>query len=599
GRSAPAVPLQSRAADESRPLRVSTRNREPRSPQTRSVEATPVKSRYPIPRPPRLLHGWRHARTGFPALPDQHACLSPPRHIQPLSSRHAGTRRRRRIAEIPAGFRGQGCARHRRRCRQNRHLPGAVGAPLPGDRLFPRHGAPIRAGAARDSYRTGRHARSFVFRPGHVRFCARIEQRVRCRGPRRPPAHAARSAPDPASRRHPDVLRPQPRRPKALARSKAAFHAQSGDPGKTGRALVSGASQPCPPAAPPGGQPGLCDRQRRSARLRPVAVLHRSGSAAPATGGAGFRTAGNPGRARRTGAVRRTGRTQPVVAVRRPATSGILTRASIGKGSQNMNRTASSGDLVAHAATIAGEVAAKHADDVDRGARFPSETFAALRDARLLSAAVPTAFGGQGAGMLELGNQCAALAQGCSSSGMVLAMHHIQVACIARHGAHAPYFQNYLRENLVEKQELIASITSENGTFGDTRSSICAVEVDGDTMKLDKDATTVSYGAHADAQLVTCRRAADAAASDQVLALFPKGSYSLEQTGTWDTLGMRGTCSPGAKFSGRGKPEQIVPGSFADSSAQTMVPYSHILWSALWTGIATDALGRAATCVRG
>ena len=266
-----------------------------------------------------------------------------------------------------------------------------------------------------------------------------------------------------------------------------------------------------------------------------------------------------------------------------------------------MNRHASSDrvDLTARTAAIATEVAAKHAADVDRDARFPSESFAALREARLLSAAVPQAFGGQGAGMLELGSQCAALAQGCSSSGMVLAMHHIQVACIARHGADSSYFQKYLRENLVEHQELIASITSENGTFGDTRSSICAVEVDGDAMKLDKDATTVSYGAHADAQLVTCRRAADAANSDQVLVLFPKGSYTLEQTGTWDTLGMRGTCSPGAKFSGHGKPEQIVPGSFADSSAETMVPYSHILWSALWTGIATDALGRAAACVRG
>ena len=258
-----------------------------------------------------------------------------------------------------------------------------------------------------------------------------------------------------------------------------------------------------------------------------------------------------------------------------------------------------SSDLAARTIAVAKAVAAKYADDVDRSARFPSETFAALSEARLLSAAVPREFGGQGAGMLELGNQCAALAQGCSSSGMVLAMHHIQVACIARHGAHAPYFQKYLRENLAGKQELIASITSENGTFGDTRSSICAVEVDGDTMQLVKDATTVSYGANADAQLVTCRRAADAANSDQVLVLFPKGSYTLEQTGTWDTLGMRGTCSPGAKFSGHGKPEQIVPGSFADSSAQTMVPYSHILWSALWTGIATDALQRAAACVRG
>ncbi len=257
------------------------------------------------------------------------------------------------------------------------------------------------------------------------------------------------------------------------------------------------------------------------------------------------------------------------------------------------------GELVTRTAQIAAEVAAKHAADVDAKSRFPDETFAALKQARLRSAAVPKSHGGHGAGMLELGHQCAALAQGCGSSAMILAMHHIQVACIARHGAGTPYFDRYLREKLVEQQHVIASITSENGTFGDTRSSVCAVEVTGDEMKLVKDATTVSYGAHADAQLVTCRRAPDAAQSDQVLVLFEKGDYTLEQTGTWDTLGMRGTCSPGAKFSGRGKAEQIVPGSFADSSAQTMVPYSHILWSSLWWGIAADALGRASQFVRG
>jgi acyl-CoA dehydrogenase len=255
-----------------------------------------------------------------------------------------------------------------------------------------------------------------------------------------------------------------------------------------------------------------------------------------------------------------------------------------------------SSELVTRTAAIAAEVAAKHAGDVDANSRFPHETFAALKQAKLLSAAIPKSHGGHGAGMLELGHQCAALAQGCGSSAMILAMHHIQVACIARHGRGTPYFDAYLRDR---QQDLVASITSENGTFGDTRSSVCAVEVDGDRMKLVKDATTVSYGAHADAQLVTCRRAAEAASSDQVLVLFERGQYTLEQTGTWDTLGMRGTCSPGAKFSGHGGTEQIVPGSFADSSAQTMVPYSHILWASLWTGIAGDALGRAAQFVRG
>ena len=257
-----------------------------------------------------------------------------------------------------------------------------------------------------------------------------------------------------------------------------------------------------------------------------------------------------------------------------------------------------SSELVARTAAIAAEVAAKHAGEVDKESRFPHETFAALKQARVLSAAVPTDFGGHGAGMLELGHQCYELAQGCGSSGMVLAMHHIQVGCIARHGKGTPYFDAFMRDNLVGKQDVVASITSENGTFGDTRSSICAVDVTGDNIKLFKDATTVSYGQHADAQLVTCRRAADAANSDQVLVLFEKGQYTLEQQGVWDTMGMRGTCSPGAKFTGAGAAAQIVPGSFAASSAETMVPYSHILWAALWTGIAADALGKAAQFVR-
>lgn len=248
---------------------------------------------------------------------------------------------------------------------------------------------------------------------------------------------------------------------------------------------------------------------------------------------------------------------------------------------------------------IATEVAAAHSADVDARSRFPKETVDALQKAKLLSAAVPEQYGGAGAGMLELATQCATLAQGCGSSGMVLAMHHIQVACIARHGGGSPYFENFMRENLVERQELIASITSENGTFGDTRTSVCAVEIEGDRIALEKDATTMSYGEHADAQLVTCRRAPDAAASDQVMVLFEKGQYTLSDVGGWDTLGMRGTCSPGAKFAGKGNKAQIVPGTFADSSALTMVPYSHILWSALWWGIAANAIDRAAQFVRG
>ncbi|HEU4600865.1 MAG TPA: acyl-CoA dehydrogenase family protein [Steroidobacteraceae bacterium] len=246
---------------------------------------------------------------------------------------------------------------------------------------------------------------------------------------------------------------------------------------------------------------------------------------------------------------------------------------------------------------VATDVAAIHAADVDAKSRFPIETVEALKKAKLLSAAVPKELGGGGCSMQELGAMCSTLAQACGSSAMVLAMHHIQVACIARHGLGSAFFRDYLRE-LVDKQYLLASMTSEVGTSGDTRSSICAVERAEGRFTLNKDATTGSYCAHADGILVTCRRAPDAPNSDQVLVLVRKGDYTLTQTTSWDTMGMRGTCSPGFRLESRGPEEQIVPGSFAESSAQTMVPYSHILWSSLWCGIATDAVARAATFVR-
>lgn len=244
------------------------------------------------------------------------------------------------------------------------------------------------------------------------------------------------------------------------------------------------------------------------------------------------------------------------------------------------------------------DVAARHAADVDHRARFPEEAFAALRGAGALSAAVPRELGGAGCGMAELAAHCAALGSVCSATAMILAMHHIQVACIARHGMGSEYFRDFLRR-LVREQSLIASVTSEVGTFGDTRSSIASIERNGDRFSLCKDATTISYGAQADALLITCRRAPDAAASDQILVLVEKPDYQLEQTSTWDTLGMRGTCSPGFKLTSRGSVEQVVPGSFADSSAQSMVPFSHILWSSLWYGIASGAVSRVSGYVRG
>ena len=247
--------------------------------------------------------------------------------------------------------------------------------------------------------------------------------------------------------------------------------------------------------------------------------------------------------------------------------------------------------------TIGKDVLAVNAGDVDRLARFPNESIDALREAKLLSAYVPKAYGGLGLNVVQIAKICETLGHYCGSSAMIYAMHKIQVACVVHHAQQSNYFQSYLRL-LVEEQRLMASATTEMGVGGDLRSSICAVEVAGDTFQLTKKAPVISYGEAADDILVTCRKAPDAPASEQVHVLVRRGEFKAEPLSTWDTLGFRGTCSSGFTVSARGNSAQILPTPFAEILAQTMHPYSHIVWSSLWSGIAAEAVKLARAFVR-
>ncbi len=253
-------------------------------------------------------------------------------------------------------------------------------------------------------------------------------------------------------------------------------------------------------------------------------------------------------------------------------------------------------DLIETVRRIAREVAGPAAAAVDREGRFPRETIEALKAEKLLSAFVPESFGGLGLSIADLGLMCEALGQRCASSAMVFAMHQVQVACLVRHG-HTPFFESYL-SGLVRDQRLIASVTSEAGVGGSVRTSICNIEREGDQCTVRKDGTVVSYGEAADDLLMTVRRAAEATASDQALVLVTKAQCELELTSSWDSMGMRGTCSPGYIINARFAPDQIVPDPFADINAHTMVPWAHILWSSAWLGIATDAVARARAFVK-
>jgi acyl-CoA dehydrogenase len=254
-------------------------------------------------------------------------------------------------------------------------------------------------------------------------------------------------------------------------------------------------------------------------------------------------------------------------------------------------RSAGERDWRAAARRVA-QVAAKFADDVDRAARFPVEAFDAIKRERLLSAMVSARFGGAALPLAEIAAICEILAHGCASTAMIYAMHQIQIASIQIDGTPNPWHQQFLRQ-LVEHQWLLASATSEENIGGSVRTSACAVEVSSGRFRIEKMAPCVSYGAHADGILVTARRTAESPASDQVLIVTRTADLELEKRETWDALGMRGTCSDGFRLVATGDEAQILPTPFADIADQSMLPVSHTLWSAVWTGVASDAVNRA------
>jgi acyl-CoA dehydrogenase len=247
---------------------------------------------------------------------------------------------------------------------------------------------------------------------------------------------------------------------------------------------------------------------------------------------------------------------------------------------------------------IAVDVAAPNADSVDREARFPAETIGALRESGALAALVPERLGGTGADLPTIAACCLELGRACGASAMVFAMHQIQLASIVRHLEPNSWFETYVG-GLIEAPRLIASVTSEVGTGGDMSRSVAAVTVDDDgRCSFQKNAPTVSYGQYADDLLTTLRRSPGAEAGDQVAVLTHREQSHIETTGTWDVLGMRGTCSPGGLVSATFPAEQVMSAPFSEIGTESMVPISHILWSHLWLGIAEDAFARARAFAR-
>jgi acyl-CoA dehydrogenase len=83
-----------------------------------------------------------------------------------------------------------------------------------------------------------------------------------------------------------------------------------------------------------------------------------------------------------------------------------------------------------------------------------------------------------------------------------------------------------------------------------------------------------------------------------VLVVVPTTPSTLEERSSWDTLGFRGTCSNGFLLHAEGHLDQVLTDPYGEISSSTMLPTSHVVWAAVWLGIAGDAVDIARCHVR-
>jgi acyl-CoA dehydrogenase len=238
------------------------------------------------------------------------------------------------------------------------------------------------------------------------------------------------------------------------------------------------------------------------------------------------------------------------------------------------------------------------AAETDASATFPNAAISVLRNNGLMGLLVPAEYGGAGGDLGDLVGLAGLLGSACTSTAMIWAMHCQQADCVVRFGSER--LRAELLPRIASGDVYLASVTTEPGKGGHLLSGQAAIENDLDCLRFERDAPIVTGGSHADGFLVTMRASADSAGNQVTLCYADRDQVKLEETSSWDTLGMRGTASLGFRLRGAVPSHQIIgePGDFRTVAIESMIPAGHLAWSALWLGSARSALRGVLNLVR-
>lgn len=248
-------------------------------------------------------------------------------------------------------------------------------------------------------------------------------------------------------------------------------------------------------------------------------------------------------------------------------------------------------NLTARAAAI-GPQLAEHAARHDAEGTFVTEAYDALRDAGLLTAAVPVELGGNGATIAELTALQRELAHHCGSTALASSMHQHVVAFTAwRYRRGLPGAEATLRR---VAEEGILLVSTGGGDYTHPHGE--AVKVDGG-YRVSGTKRFASQSRHGTV-LSTMFAVDDPEQGRRVLNMaVPVASEGVTVTDSWNTLGMRGTASNDIEIEDVFVPDERVlanrPFGVVDGPLQVISSIAFPIISGVYLGVAEAAYAEA------
>lgn len=252
------------------------------------------------------------------------------------------------------------------------------------------------------------------------------------------------------------------------------------------------------------------------------------------------------------------------------------------------------------ATSIARDVVATHAADVDASARFPAESIAALSRAGLLGLTLPTSHGGQGEGMRAFAAVTEELAAACGSTAMIYVMHTAAAQAIASAPALAD--RDALLRGLASGEHLTTLAFSEKGSRSQFWAPVSQMQSGANGYTTSAEKSWVTSAAHAQSYVSSAQKPGAASPMESTVYLVRRDAAGVVRAGAFNGLGLRGNDSAPVTLTDVAVAEGDLISALGDGATTMLtvvLPWFSVGTAAMSNGLARAAVGITTTHMGG